>query len=116
MGGHGRTWQRPCWKLIRWARCGQPSDAAPTFLDPMSASRPSATGSSLRRSRARPQLAIAVLALFNPTIRAVKEVLYQSEQPFVVDHSKYAAAFGSDTTPHREAIRETLNWYRQQRT
>jgi nucleoside-diphosphate-sugar epimerase len=72
-------------------------------------------GTPMRLSVA-PQLAIAVLALFNPTIRAVKEVLYQSEQPFVVDHSKYAAAFGSDTTPHREAIRETLNWYRQQRT
>lgn len=54
------------------------------------------------------------MALFDPMMRAVKEVLYQSEGPFVVEHSKYERAFGSQVTPHPEAIRQTLDWYRQQ--
>ena len=60
-----------------------------------------------------PRLMIALLALFMPPMRAVKETLYQSEQPWVVDHSKYARAFGSHPTPHDAAIAETLSWYRQ---
>ena len=59
-----------------------------------------------------PMFAISVMALFNPTMRAVKEQLYQSTQPFVVDHSKFARAFGSRHTPHLEAIRQTLDWFR----
>jgi len=56
---------------------------------------------------------ISLLGIFDPVIREVPEILYQSEQPFVVDHSRYERAFGADTTPHREAIRRTLDWYRQ---
>jgi hypothetical protein len=29
-----------------------------------------------------------------------------------MDHSKFARAFGDNPTPHREAIREALAWYR----
>jgi hypothetical protein len=54
-----------------------------------------------------------MLGIFDPTMRELPEIIYQSEQPFVVDHSKYERAFGASTTPHREAIRKTLDWYRQ---
>jgi nucleoside-diphosphate-sugar epimerase len=60
-----------------------------------------------------PRWLISLLGIFDPVIREVPEILYQSEQPFVVDHSKFERAFGADTTPHREAIRRTLDWYRQ---
>ena len=60
-----------------------------------------------------PRLMIALLALLIPPMRAVKETLYQSEQPWVVDHSKFATAFGSHPTPHDGAIADTLSWYRQ---
>ena len=56
---------------------------------------------------------ISMLGIFDPMMRELPEVLYQSEQPFVVDHSKYERAFGASTTPHRDAIRKTLDWYRQ---
>jgi nucleoside-diphosphate-sugar epimerase len=56
---------------------------------------------------------ISLLGVFDPMMRELPEVLYQSEQPFVVDHSKYERAFGASITPHREAIRKTLDWYRQ---
>lgn len=65
------------------------------------------------RVRRVPKLAINVLALFNPMMRAVSEVLYQSEYPFVVDHSGFEQAFGSHTTPHQEAIADTVAWFRQ---
>lgn len=65
------------------------------------------------RMRRVPKLAINVLALFNPMMRAVREVLYQSEYQFVVDHSRFAQAFGSRPTPHQEAIADTVVWFRQ---
>lgn len=57
-------------------------------------------------------LMVSLLALFNAELREFKEIMYEFEEPFVVDDSRYRAAFGSDTKPHREAIRETLEWYR----
>lgn len=57
-------------------------------------------------------LMLSVLGLFNPMLRELKEVVYEFEQPFVVDHRKYEQAFGSNSTPHREAIRQTIDWFR----
>jgi nucleoside-diphosphate-sugar epimerase len=62
--------------------------------------------------RVAPRLAIMALALVNPSMRAVKERLYQTERPFVVDHSKYERAFGGTATPHPDAIQQTLDWLR----
>ena len=54
---------------------------------------------------------LTVAALFSPTVRAVKEQQYQRENPWVVDHSKFARAFGAEVTRHRDAIRLTLAWW-----
>jgi hypothetical protein len=43
----------------------------------------------------------------------MKEMLYEFEETFIVDHSKYARAFGANPTPHRKAIRQTLDCLRQ---
>jgi nucleoside-diphosphate-sugar epimerase len=59
-----------------------------------------------------PKLGIALLALFIPPMAAVKETLYQSEHPWVVDDSKFARAFGGRPTPHEQAIEQTLAWFR----
>ena len=64
------------------------------------------------RMRVAPKLGITVLALVNPTMRAVKERLYQTERPFVVDHAKFEQAFGATPTPHPQALERTLEWYR----
>jgi nucleoside-diphosphate-sugar epimerase len=42
---------------------------------------------------------LAVAALFSPTVRAVREQGYQRDAPWIVDHSKFARAFGVDVTP-----------------
>lgn len=64
--------------------------------------------------RAAPGLGIRLLAPFNANMRETKEILYEFEKPFVVDHSKFERTFGAEITPHRKAIRKTLDWYRQQ--
>ncbi len=50
--------------------------------------------------------------LFIPEARESVEMMYEFEQPFVVDHSKFSRAFGDHATPHREAVRKTIAWYR----
>ena len=62
--------------------------------------------------RATPSWMLGIGGLFDPDLRALREVLYQSEQPWVVDHSKFRRAFGADPTPHREGIRATVEWFR----
>jgi nucleoside-diphosphate-sugar epimerase len=52
--------------------------------------------------------------LFNPLLRELNETLYQFERPFVSDASKFQAAFGPfEPTPHREAVRRTVDWFRR---
>jgi nucleoside-diphosphate-sugar epimerase len=59
-----------------------------------------------------PKPVITLLGLFSPPLSAVKETMYQSEHPWVVDHGKFARAFGGRPTPHEQAIKETLAWFR----
>ena len=58
-----------------------------------------------------PSALLTVAALLSPTLRAVKEQQYQRQAPWIVDHSKFARAFGAEVTPHAEAITATLDWF-----
>jgi nucleoside-diphosphate-sugar epimerase len=64
---------------------------------------------------AAPKIVLRAIGLFNPGIRETIEMLYEFEEPFVVDHSKFERAFGEQATPLREAIQSTVRWYREQR-
>jgi nucleoside-diphosphate-sugar epimerase len=56
---------------------------------------------------------LAVGGIFSPTLREVRESAYQFRRPFVVDSSKFEGAFGRlETTPHREAVERTVEWFR----
>jgi nucleoside-diphosphate-sugar epimerase len=59
-----------------------------------------------------PNLLLRMLGLVNPTLREVAEMLYEFNEPFVVDSSKFVQAFGDIATSHHEAVRHTLEWYR----
>jgi len=59
-----------------------------------------------------PELLLRTLGLFNPLLREVAEMLYEFNEPFVVDSSKFVQAFGDIATPNHEAVRQTLEWYR----
>jgi nucleoside-diphosphate-sugar epimerase len=50
----------------------------------------------------------------NSDAREMKELLYEFEEPLVLDGSKFASAFPSFTyTPHEHAIRLTVEWFRR---
>ena len=49
-----------------------------------------------------------MFGMFDPSMRELREVYYQSSAPFVVDSSKYRARFNEDATPIDTAIRQTL--------
>jgi nucleoside-diphosphate-sugar epimerase len=51
--------------------------------------------------------------IFIPGARETVEMMYEFEKPFVVDSSKFIRAFGDISTPHQQAVRETLAWFRE---
>jgi nucleoside-diphosphate-sugar epimerase len=64
------------------------------------------------RLRTAPRWGIAMAALFDPTMRAVKEQLYQSARPWVVDSTKFERTFGWTATPLRHAVAASVAWFR----
>ncbi len=54
---------------------------------------------------------LRALGLFRPELREYLHTLYQFTDPWVVDDSKFRAAFGDLTTPLDEALSTTLQWY-----
>jgi nucleoside-diphosphate-sugar epimerase len=68
------------------------------------------------RVQAAPKILLRAIGLFNPGIRETIEMLYEFEEPFVVDHSKFEQAFGLHATPLKQAIGETVRWYRSKGT
>jgi nucleoside-diphosphate-sugar epimerase len=67
------------------------------------------------RIQAAPKMLLRAMGLFNPGIRETIEMLYEFEEPFVVDHSKFEEAFGEQATPLRESIQRSVRWYREER-
>lgn len=66
------------------------------------------------RIRVANGLVLNMLALFNSDMRRLKrEKVYQFTTPWLVDHSKYEKAFGADVTPHAEAVKATVAWFRE---
>ncbi len=56
---------------------------------------------------------LPVMGLFVPPVRGLQENLYQTYEPFIVDDSKYKAAFGDHATPLKQGIQNTLAWYQR---
>ena len=65
------------------------------------------------RLRVAPRWGLTLAGVLNPTIRAVREQLYQSERPWMVDSGRFEQTFGWRATPLHEAIHATLAWFRK---
>jgi nucleoside-diphosphate-sugar epimerase len=50
--------------------------------------------------------------LFIPEAKETVEMMYEFEQPFIVDSSKFEKTFGMKATPMKDAIKETVAWYK----
>jgi nucleoside-diphosphate-sugar epimerase len=70
---------------------------------------------SVRARVAGPAL-LAVAGIVSPLLREMRETTCQFRAPFVIDSGKFEAAFGRlEPTPHRDAVKQTLAWYRSRR-
>jgi nucleoside-diphosphate-sugar epimerase len=58
------------------------------------------------------KLMMSIGGLFIPEAKESVEMMYEFEKPFVIDSSKFEKTFGMKATPIREAIRETVAWYK----
>jgi len=57
---------------------------------------------------------LRLVGIFMPGARAMVEMMYEFEKPFVVDSSKFFKAFGEHYTPIEEGIHCTVDWYKDQ--
>ena len=55
---------------------------------------------------------LKLIGLFNRDVNEMVEMLYEFEEPFIIDHSQYVTTFGNGVTPHDVAIKKTVEWYR----
>ena len=62
------------------------------------------------RSVSKP--ALRAIGLVNPTMRALVEMAYEFDEPFVLDTGKFQTTFGGARTPLRTAIAATVDGYR----
>ena len=62
--------------------------------------------------RAVTRAVLPLMGLAVPALRGLRENLYIMYEPYIVDHSAYAQAFGDLATPLRVALDETIAWYR----
>jgi nucleoside-diphosphate-sugar epimerase len=62
--------------------------------------------------RSVPKLAVRALGAVSPMMRALAEMSYEFDAPFVLDTSKYQSVFGPAGTPVAAAIATTVAWYR----
>ena len=58
------------------------------------------------------RLILSVMGLFNVGVREIVEMLYEFEQPFILDSSKFERTFGMKPTPIETAVRETVAYFR----
>jgi nucleoside-diphosphate-sugar epimerase len=60
-----------------------------------------------------PKILVRIIGLFVKPLGEMVEMMYEFEDNFVVDFSKFERKFGNIATPLEEAIQETVTWYRQ---
>jgi nucleoside-diphosphate-sugar epimerase len=62
------------------------------------------------RIRRAPDFALKLMGVFAPVFGEVAEMTYQWKSPFVLDDSRFRAAFGGEHTPVEEQVRATVAW------
>lgn len=58
------------------------------------------------------KLMLSLGGVFIPEAKETVEMMYEFEKPFVIDSGKFEKTFGMKATPVRDAIRETVEWYK----
>ena len=95
---YGKAW------IVPNDRARTARDTAQVFFD---------TAGKKKTLRVYSRTLISLMGIFNPLLREVVEMLYQKEEPYVVDGSRFARTFGFTATPLEDGVRKTLVWYRR---
>jgi nucleoside-diphosphate-sugar epimerase len=64
------------------------------------------------KSNSMGKLMMSIGGLFIPEAKESVEMMYEFEKPFIIDSSRFETTFGMKATPMREAIKETVAWYK----
>ncbi|HEY9372449.1 NAD-dependent epimerase/dehydratase family protein [Streptomyces sp.] len=103
IAGEERAWGRA------WHVPTQPALSTREMVDRLAAQARTGPVAVRRLSPA----VLGVAAVFSPLLRALKEIRYQFDRPFVVDSSAYEAEFAARATPLDEQIAATVDWWRE---
>lgn len=95
---YGRPWMLPC--------------APPGTLRDILGRLETHLGRSIE-VKVAPRWMLKTMGLFMPLMRELNEMLYQWEQPFVVDDRRFRERFGGEPTAPDEAARRTVEWATQ---
>ncbi len=60
------------------------------------------------RIQSLPKMAVRVLGLFVPVLREFVEMMYQFEDEYIFDSTKFEKAFNLTATPYQEGLKQTL--------
>lgn len=58
-----------------------------------------------------PKWLLRLMGFFNPDAGEMVEMVYEFEQPFIIDDSKFVKRFGWQATDLEQAIQETVAWF-----
>lgn len=59
-------------------------------------------------------ITLSLLGIFNKDIREIREMLYEFEKPYLVDHSKFMHRYPDfRITPIEEGIQKAIDWYKK---
>ena len=98
----GHVWHLPCDRPI--------SPVEMVHLLANETTSASEVGGTPRHVRGCPLMQLKVV---NPDVNELQHELHSLDRPFVLDHSMFTSMFGQKVTEHEEAIRQSLNWYRE---
>ncbi len=95
---YGRAWHVPSAPAVSFRRLAELA-AEVSGSPPVLVSSVSRTG-------------LRLVGMFSPPVREMIEMLYEFEQPFIMDDSRVRQAFGLTETPLEHALRLTAEWWR----
>ncbi|MCY7418714.1 MAG: NAD-dependent epimerase/dehydratase family protein [Chloroflexi bacterium] len=71
-----------------------------------------AAGAPAPRVSRVPRPMLRLIGVFSPSVRELSEMMYEFEEPYVVDDQRIRQAFGLAETPLGEALALTAGWWR----
>lgn len=60
-----------------------------------------------------PNFLFEIVSRLHPMLREFRELRYEFEETYILDHSDFVNCFGNIATPTKETIRRTVAWYKQ---